>query len=99
MNNYEMVFIVESNLDEEKYATVQERIKKQIETADGAIDSIDDWGNRRLAYPIGKRDEGHYLLYNFKMKPDHVIKLHTQMKITPGIVRFVIVRKGDDKDA
>jgi small subunit ribosomal protein S6 len=93
LNNYELLFIADPTLTEEKHVALLERVRTQIESAGGAVESVDDWGRRRFAYPIGRLDEGHYLLYNFKSVGRQANALDMQLRLLPGMVRFIIVRK------
>ena len=63
--------------------------------ANGTIDSIDEWGKRRLAYPINDENEGVYTVINFTSEPDFPAELDRVYKITEGVMRSLIVAKED----
>ena len=65
MAKYETMLVTSSNLDEEASAALVGKFKSLIE-ANGTIDSVDEWGKRRLAYPINDKPEGYYVLVTFK---------------------------------
>lgn len=97
MNEYELLYIVNPTLTEEQQTVLSERIKKHIEAEGGIIDSIDDWGMRRLAYPIQKLMEGHYILLNLQSDPKHINTVSKQLRLLQGIMRFVLVRREKKK--
>lgn len=91
-NSYETVFILSTNLGEEGTAALIQKFKDLIE-ANGTIESVDEWGKRRLAYPIQKQPEGYYTLINFKSAPEFTAELDRIYKITDGVLRSLIVKK------
>ncbi len=93
MVKYEILYITDPTLTEEKQAALQDRIRKQIEVGCGEIESTDDWGLRRLAYPINKMEEGRYTLINFQSETQSIKPLDKQFRLIQGLMRFVIVRK------
>ena len=92
INNYETVFIINPDLDEEKTNAVVEKIKALIESA-GTIENIDIWGKRKLAYEINDKNEGYYVLVNFSSKSDFPAELDRIYKITEDIMRSIIIKK------
>ena len=86
MAKYETMLVTSSNLDEEASAALVGKFKSLIE-ANGTIDSVDEWGKRRLAYPINDMAEGYYVLMNFESKPEFPAELERVMKITEGVMR------------
>ena len=92
INSYETVFILSTKLGEEGAAAVVEKFKKLI-NKHGTVESVDDWGKRRLAYPIQKQTEGYYTLINFKSAPAFTAELDRVFKITDGVLRSLIVKK------
>lgn len=92
VNKYETVFIVDTVLEEEGIAAVVAKFKDLIE-ANGTVDAIDEWGKRRLAYPINDKNEGYYVLVNFTSKPEFPAELDRIYRITEGIMRSLIIRK------
>ena len=84
--NYEVIFIVDPTLTEEANAAVVAKFKEMTE-ARGTINEVDEWGKRRLAYPINDLTEGYYVLMNFDSKPQFPAELERVMKITEGVLR------------
>ena len=91
MKAYELLFFVAPNTDEETRAGVMKRIDVAITAEGGVVDSVEDWGKRRLAYPIEDQTEGVYTLVRFESKPDFPAELDRIYKITDGIMRSIIV--------
>ena len=87
--NYEVVYILDPALGEEGIAALVEKFKALVE-ANGTLTSIDEWGKRRLAYPINDLMEGYYVLMTFDAKPDLPAELDRVFKITEGILRSLI---------
>ena len=91
-NKYETVFILSTKLGEEGAAALVEKFKARI-AKNGTVESVDDWGKRRLAYPINKETEGYYTLINFESTPDYVAELERRFKITEGVMRSIVIKK------
>ena len=87
MKAYELLFIVAPTIDDETRAGVMKRIDTAIAAADGKVDNVDEWGKRRLAYPINDLTEGYYVLMNMETKPEFPAELERVMKITEGVLR------------
>jgi len=92
MNKYEVIFIINPDLDEEATKALVEKFKNLIESS-AQLESIDEWGKRRLAYPINYKNEGYYVLVNFSAGPDFPYELDRNFKITDGIMKHIIIKK------
>ena len=90
--NYEVVYIMDPSLGEEAIAAMIEKFKALVETA-GTVSAIDDWGKRRLAYPINDLNEGYYVLMTFTAAPEFPRELDRIFRITDGVMRSLIVCK------
>ena len=94
--SYEAVFIYSMTSGEENVAALNEKFKTLI--ADNAeLGEIDEWGKRRLAYPINDETEGFYVLYNFVSAPEFPAELDRVSKITDGVLRSLIIKKEPEK--
>ena len=78
--------VTTANLDEEASNALINKFKNLI-AANGTIDSVDDWGKKRLAYPINDETEGVYTVINFTSEPDFPAELDRVFKITEGVLR------------
>ena len=86
MAKYETMMVTTANLDEEACNALINKFKNLI-AANGTIDSVDDWGKKRLAYPINDETEGVYTVINFTSEPDFPAELDRVFKITEGVLR------------
>jgi small subunit ribosomal protein S6 len=89
---YEMVIIMKADLGEEATTTLADKFKNLI-IANGTLDAVDDWGKRRLAYPIDDDADGYYIQLNFTSEKSFPAELDRQLKITDGIMRSLIICK------
>ena len=92
--NYEVVYIMDPALGEDAIAAMIEKFKTLVET-EGTVTEIDDWGKRRLAYPINDLNDGHYVLMTFTAAPALPAELDRVMKITEGVMRSMIICKDE----
>ena len=90
--SYEAVFIYSLTLGDEGVAAINEKFKNLI-AQNAEIGEVDEWGKRRLAYPIHDEVEGFYVLYNFVSGPEFPAELERVSKITDGVLRSMTVRK------
>ena len=95
VNNYESVIVLSAQLEEEKLAETFDKIKNLIES-NATLAGIDEWGKRKLAYPINDEPEGVYYLIHFSSSTDFPAELDRVCKITDGILRTLIIKKDDD---
>ena len=94
MNSYETIFIIDASLDEETVKGLQEKFTSLIEK-NGTLESVDEWGKRKLAYEINDKTEGFYVWVNFTADGEFPKELDRQYKITDGILRTIIIRKDE----
>ena len=87
---YETIFVINPSLNEEETKQVVERFTSLI-GENGEISKTDEWGKRRLAYPIQDFTEGYYVYVSFQSKPDFPAELDRIYKITDTIIRSIIV--------
>jgi small subunit ribosomal protein S6 len=93
MRNYEGVFILNPDLagDAAKNAVVQ--VQEMVSKNGGRVDGLQEWGKRRLAYKIGKRNEGTYLVVNFQMDSLQTRKLEQALRLNDQVLRYLLVNK------
>ena len=90
MRNYELVYVVKPNSDEEVREAILNKVKEVVAT-DGEIVKVDTWGTKKLAYPIAKFTEGFYVLVNFKSAVEVPKELDRNLKINENVIRHMIV--------
>ena len=87
---YEVLYIINATLGEDETKEVVEKFKALVEE-NGTLISIDEWGKRRLAYPINDMPEGYYVLMNVEVKSEFPAELDRVFKITENVLRSIIV--------
>ncbi len=87
--NYEAVYILNPSLSEEQIAALVAKFKAVVE-ANGTVSEVDEWGKRRLAYPINDLNEGYYVLMTCEAKPELPAEIDRVMKITENVMRSLI---------
>ncbi len=92
--NYEVVYIIDPMLSEEDTAALVAKFKTLAEQNGSAVE-VEEWGKRKLAYEINDRTEGYYVLMNFTSAPAFPKELDRVLRITDGIMRSLIVCKGE----
>ncbi|HSV85427.1 MAG TPA: 30S ribosomal protein S6 [Levilinea sp.] len=91
MRDYEVVLLIQSDLDDTARAGIAERVSSWITDGGGVVVKKDDWGKRRLAYPIRKQREGHYVLLYAQMDPALVGALERNIRFLEPVFRYMIV--------
>ena len=94
MTNYEVMFIIDPTLEDEKKDATVETVKDII-AAGGEVGNVDVWGMRKLAYPIQKKTEGYYVVIEFKAEPTLPKELDRRLKISDSVMRHLIVNKDE----
>ncbi|MCK5763689.1 MAG: 30S ribosomal protein S6 [Clostridiales bacterium] len=90
MRNYETMFILKPNVEEEQRNAVIEKFKNIINEG-GEIVSVDEWGIKKLAYEIQKLKEGYYVLINFNSGSDVLNELERNYRISDDVIRFIVI--------
>ncbi|MBN7773377.1 30S ribosomal protein S6 [Clostridium aminobutyricum] len=94
MVNYEVMFIIDSALEEEKRNATVETVQEII-AADGEVGKVDVWGMKKLAYPIQKKNEGYYVVIQFQGSTDLPKELDRRLRISDSVIRHLIVNKDE----
>ncbi len=92
MSKYETVFIVNPDFTEENAKGLLEKFTGIVTTEGGAVDKIDEWGKRRLAYPIEDYTDGFYYVVSFTAPAKVPAEMDRVFNITDGILRSIIVK-------
>jgi len=90
MRKYELVCIVQPELDETAFKGVVDRVSGWIGEAGGTVDKVDIWGRRRLAYTIRKQKEGQYVLLNLTLDPKATSGLERNIRYLETILRHML---------
>ncbi len=92
MSNYETIIVYSLANGEEAAKTLSEKFKAMMEK-NGTVDSVDEWGKRRLAYLINDEEDGYYVLYNHSCEPAFPAELERVLGITEGVLRSLVIKK------
>lgn len=93
MRDYEVLYIVRADIDDDKVQDAVKRVNTLIERSGGTADRTNVWGKRKLAYEVKHQKDGAYVLQDFQIEPDRVPELEAALKITEEVLRHLIVRK------
>ena len=94
MTNYELMFIIDPTIEDDKKEATVETVKGIIE-ADGTVGEVDVWGLRKLAYPIQKKNEGYYVVVTFQASPELPKELDRRLRISEVVMRHLIINKDE----
>ncbi len=96
MPQYELVFVVRPELEEEPLAALVNKVSQTISDLQGQVQQIEPWGKRRLAYPIKRYREGFYYLMLVELPASAVRSLDRTLRFTEDVIRHLIVRKDEE---
>ena len=91
MSKYEAVLVLSVKNGDEAAQSLQEKFKALIE-ANGTLESVDEWGKRKIAYEINDEAEGHYVIFNFDSEPAFPAEFERIAGITDGVLRVLVVK-------
>src|ERR1700761_8665231 len=92
MHQYELMVILDPEIDERTVAPSLDKFLNVIRNDGGTIEKVDVWGRRRLAYEINKKAEGIYAVVDFTANPDATIELDRQLKLSEAVMRTKVLR-------
>ena len=90
MRNYELVCIVQPDLDETAFKGAVERVQGWVTESGGTVDKVDVWGRRRLAFPIHKQRDGQYVLLNISLDPKSASDLERNIRYLETVLRHML---------
>ena len=93
MNQYEVLYVITPELDEEADKVVMDKFADIITANGGEIEKTEIWGKRRLAYPIDYKTEGYYVLVVFNANPELPRELERNMRNDERLMRYMVTRK------
>lgn len=93
MNKYEAMYIVIPEMEDEAIKGVIEKFSGIITANGGEIEKTDEWGRKKLAYPIDYKTEGYYVLVNFAAAPELPRELERNFRNDESILRYMVVRQ------
>ena len=90
MRNYELMCIIQPDLDETAFNGVVDKVKGWISDSGGSVDKAEVWGRRKLAYVIEKHREGQYVLLNVTMDPAATSDLERNLRLQEPVMRHML---------
>jgi small subunit ribosomal protein S6 len=90
MRKYELVCIIQPELDETAFKGALERVQGWVTEAGGSVDKVDVWGRRRLAFPIHKQRDGQYVLLNISLEPKSASDLERNIRYLETVLRHML---------
>lgn len=92
MTKYEALYIIRTDIEEQAIKDLVTKFSEIVTANGGTIDSVDEWGKRRLAYPIDYKNDGYYVLMKFTSAPEFPEELERNFKINDGIIRYLVTK-------
>jgi small subunit ribosomal protein S6 len=92
MRIYEELFILKPETTEEEVEQALQQVQQVITSQGGAIDKVEKWGLRKLAYRVQKREEGFYVLIQFSSAPGTVKEIERRLRVSDAVLKFLTVR-------
>ena len=96
---YEVMYIVNPDTPVETIGKLNEAVGKLVEKEGGSVVRMDDIGMRRLAYPIQKKEDGYYVLFEIDGSGQEIAELERRMRVNDMIMRYITVRVDEDRKA
>ncbi len=94
LRDYELVYVISPEVDEEALESTTGNVNQFITSNGGVVSEEERWGKRKLAYPINRFVEGHYVLTRFKMEPVWSKGLEGSLEISEDVLRHLLIRVG-----
>ena len=95
MSSYELVLIVSPELVDEEMPDFINKLSELVDKVGGSVDEVNQWGRRKLAYPIKRSTEGNYVLTKVKMKPALTKELEANLRLSGKILRHLLIKSMD----
>ena len=92
LRDYELVLIISPEVVEEKFDAVMDKVSQFITENGGTVSDVEQWGKKKLAYPIGQFVEGSYVLAHFNLKPASTKELEANLQISEEVLRHLLVK-------
>ena len=92
MNQYEVMYVIDAALEDSVRTELINRFSELVAKNGGEVDRVDEWGKRRLAYPINYKTEGYYVLMYIKAPADLPRELERNLQISDNVLRYLVIR-------
>jgi len=91
--DYELAFILSPEVNEEETRAILDRVEQIVATYGGQIVKVNQWGRRRLAYPIQRHRDGHYIFSDMILTPETVAELERTLKVSEVVLRYMVIKR------
>jgi small subunit ribosomal protein S6 len=97
LRDYELMMVLSPEVEDQGIADVVEKVKQYVSQQGGVVTHDEQWGRRRLAYPIRKYTEGQYVLTRFQLEPDGTKALESSLDRFDEIIRHLLIKLPESK--
>jgi len=94
VRDYEFVVVINPEIGDDELPNIVEKLSRFITEKGGIVGGVEQWGRKKLAYPIGKFMEGNYILSRFKLEPKLIRDFEADLRISDEILRHLVVKVG-----
>lgn len=98
LREYEFTLVAKADLPEAERAKLFQGYEEILQRNGGQQLKKDDWGTKKLAYPIKKHFKGHYVFYDYASHPDNIAECERLLRIDDNILRYMVIKTADDVD-
>ena len=95
MRNYEIAYIADPDLDEASLTALEEKVQAWVTAEGGSVTKVDRWGRRKLAYPLRKRTDGHYVFIFAALPPRAGVNIERSLRLSEQVLRFLITAQDE----
>ncbi len=99
MRDYELVIVVKPEVTDQEVPRLMDKMAGFVVRKGGSVVEVNQWGRRKLAYPIRQYLEGNYFLARLKLEPGQVKELEANLRLSDEVIRHLIVRAGERKES
>ena len=92
MNKYEVLYVIDAGMEDQARSELIAQFCELMTNNGATVEKVDEWGKRRLAYPINFKNEGYYVLVNFTAAPEFPRELERNFEINENIMRYLVTR-------
>lgn len=96
-NNYEVVFITRPDMPDDAIKALIQKVKETVDGLNGQVVKVEEWGKRRMAYPIKKHADGHYVFANISCSPAASKEVERILRLNEDVIRYQTVKKIETK--
>ena len=92
MNKYEVLYVIDAGMEDQARSELIAQFGELMTNNGATVEKVDEWGKRRLAYPINFKNEGYYVLVNFTAAPEFPRELERNFQINEAVLRSLVIR-------